>query len=357
MKVFGIEKKYKTFSAIVVSIFYLFAIAFLVYMALDGIKNYVAYFFLVLLVMIVPAFFTLMAISQSKTYFVFYDTYFEYHKWKKIIRIEGKNLRFFYYKDGLLTIYFVRDGLLDFAASFYKEKLIPENSKERQLALPEDKGLYKLMICMSGIRHADEILSWLYDNISVLPDGQALKDITGIINKYNAPDPQEVNIILAKAQRIASFINWISLIVALWCAFYPYPYRLCIELNLLIPFALLFILHFSNGWIHFDKRGNSIYPTVCLAGICPTFGLGWRMLEDYSFVNSIGRFFIVSAIFYLVYMILFIICQKEYSFKEKYTYGALLLYSFYFFGYAMGAVAAINCLFDLSGMCQYSCRP
>ena len=50
----------------------------------------------------------------------------------------------------------------------------------------------------------------------------------------------------------------------------------------------------------------------------------------------------------MIYMILFIICQKEYSFKEKYTYGALLLYSFFFFGYAMGATAAINCLFDFS---------
>ena len=187
-----------------------------------------------------------------------------------------------------------------------------------------------------------------FENLPILPDGQAMNDILGIIEKYNEPDFKDVNLVLEKAQKFASFINWISVIIAVWCALFPYPYRLSIELNLLLPIVLLFILHYSDGWIHFDKRGNSIYPTIILAGICPVFGLGWRMVNDYSFENSTGKFFIASFIFYLIYMILFMICQKEFSFKEKYTYGALLLYSIFFFGYAMGATAAINCLFDFS---------
>lgn len=348
MRVFSIEKKYKLFCWAVISFFYLFAIGFLIYEAGSGIKNYFAYIVLIFLVMLTPAFLTLMAILQFNAYFVFYEKYFEYHKGRKTIRIEGKNLRYFSFNDGLLTIYFVKDGLHDFESAFYKEKLVPENSNERQLALPEDKELYKLMIGMAGINGRDEILSWFYENLPSLPDGQAMKDIVGINTKYNNPNPNDVNLVLAKAKKIATFINLISVIFALWCALFPYPYRLSVVLNLILPIALLAVLHFSDGWIRFDKRGNSIYPTACLAGICPMFGLGWRMLEDYTFENSAGRFFIATAIFYVAYMILFVICQKEYSFKEKYTYGALLLFSFFFFGYAMGAVAAINCLFDFS---------
>lgn len=348
MRVFTIGKKYKLFCWAIISLFYLFAFGFLIYEAVSGIKNYAAYFVLILLVMITPVLLTIMALLQFSTRFVFYDNYFEYHKGRKIIRIEGKNLRYFYFKDGLLTIYFVKDAVHDFADRFYKEKLVPENSSERQLALPEDKELYKILIGMAGIKDGDEILAWFYENLPSLPDGQAMNDIIEIYQKYDEPDPRDVNLVLEKAKKIATYINWISVILALWCAFYPYPYRLSINLNLLLPLVLLIVLHLSDGWIRFDKRGNSIYPTACLAGICPVFGLGWRMLEDYTFVNSAGRFFIAAAIFYVLYMILFIICQKEYSFKEKYTYGALLLYTFWFFGYSMGAVAAINCLFDFS---------
>lgn len=348
MKKFGISTRHKLFVWLITVVFYLFAISFLIYEAVSGIKNYTAYFVLILLVMLVPVFLTIVAIRQFSTYFAFYDNYFEYHKGRKTIRIEGKNLRYFYFNTGLLTIYFVKDGIHNFAASFYKETLVPENSKERQLALPEDKEMYKLLIGMGGIKDSNQIINWFYENLPILPDGQALKDVIQISTKYNEPDPKDVNLILTKAQKIATLLNWGSVFIAVWCALFPYPYRLSIELNLLLPIVLLFVLHYSDGWIHFDKRDNSIYPTACLAGICPVFGLGWRMLNDYVFENSAGRFFIASAIFFIIYLTLFIICQKEYSFKEKYTYGALLLYSLFFFGYAMGATAAINCLFDFS---------
>ena len=185
MRTFGISKKHKIFVWSVIAVFYLLALSFLVYEAVGGIKNYVAYFILIFLVMLVPGFLTFIAIRQFSSYFVFYDNYFEYHKGRKTIRIEGKNLRYFYFRDGLLTIYFVKDGIHDFAASFYKETLVPENSKERQLALPEDKEMYKLLIGMAGIKDSEQILVWFYENLPILPDGQAMKDIVGIMTKYN----------------------------------------------------------------------------------------------------------------------------------------------------------------------------
>lgn len=246
MRTFGISKKHKIFVWSVIAVFYLLALSFLVYEAVGGIKNYVAYFILIFLVMLVPGFLTFIAIRQFSSYFVFYDNYFEYHKGRKTIRIEGKNLRYFYFRDGLLTIYFVKDGIHDFAASFYKETLVPENSKERQLALPEDKEMYKLLIGMAGIKDSEQILVWFYENLPILPDGQAMKDIVGIMTKYNEPEPKDVNLVLAKAQKIATFINWLSVILAVWCALLPYPYRLSIELNLVLPIILLIVLHRSD---------------------------------------------------------------------------------------------------------------
>ena len=40
--------------------------------------------------------------------------------------------------------------------------------------------------------------------------------------------------------------------------------------------------------------------------------------------------------------------QKEYSFKDRYSYAAALVYSVYFFAYVLSAVTAVNCAFDIS---------
>ncbi len=347
MHIYKTSPKYKIFVWAVIALFYLFAISFLVYEVLGGIKNYPAFFVLIFLVMLVPVFLTIAALVQFSAYFAFYDSYFEYHKWRKTIRIEGRNLRYFSYSEGLFTVYFVKDDEQDEKSSF-EEIPVSENSAEREFALPEDKEMYKFSIGIAGIKDADKILNWFYENVPCVPSGQEAKDAVSISSKYSTTSQNDVNLILAKARKIATFINWISAIFAVWCAFFPHPYRLCIELNLIVPIALLFVLHFSNGWIRFDKKGNSVYPTACLAGICPMFGLGLRLIDDYIFENSAGRFFVASAIFYAVYMILFLICQKEFSFKEKYSWFALLAYSVFFFGYSMCAVAAINCMFDFS---------
>ena len=348
MRTFKTKKKYVIITMAIIGVFYLLGIGFLIYEALDGIRNIFAYLALIVLVMMTPVFLTIVAVLSLNSYFIFYDDFFEYHKHRKTIIIKGQNIRYFYFKDGLLTIYFVKDDMRDIEASYYKESLIPENSKERAVALPEDKELFKVLFSLGMIEDAQEIISWFYENIPILPDGQALNDILGILEKYENPNPKDVNTILAKANKYAKIINILSVVLAVWCAIVPYPYRLSIELNLLLPFILLLIINYSDGWIHFDKRGNSIYPTVCLGAICPVFGLGWRMLEDYMIIST-GRFMKFAALFYAVYLILFLICcRREYSFKERYTYFALLAYSFYFFGFALAAVAAINCVFDFS---------
>ena len=348
MRIFKMKKSYLITFSVITGIFYLLAIGGLIYFALDGIRNIFAYLALIPLFMITPVFFTFLIRANYLSYFVFYDDYFEYHRIKDTFRINGKNLRYFFYREGMLTIFFVREGIHDFAASFKRVSEVPENSEERRLALPEDEHLYKIVIPALGmIKDSNLILEWFTENIPVCPDGQALNDVMEIMKKSKDSELKEEGVLLKKATLYASIINRVAFALAVWCAFFPHPYRICIELTFGFPIILLLILHFSDGWIRFDKRGNSIFPTVCLALIFPMFGLGWRMLQDYTIISA-GSFVKAALVFTAIYFVLFLICQKEFSFKDKYTYPVLFVYLFYFFGYALSAVAVINCVFDFS---------
>ena len=60
---------------------------------------------------------------------------------------------------------------------------------------------------------------------------------------------------------------------------------------------MLFLLHFLNGWVRFDKKGNSIYPSIAISLIACTFGLAWRMLAVYSIID-VKKLFFIAAVFY-----------------------------------------------------------
>ncbi len=81
--------------------------------------------------------------------------------------------------------------------------------------------------------------------------------------------------------------------------------------------------------------------------IGPAFGLGWKMLSLYNVADG-KKLLLFSVLFFAAYLVLFIALQKEYSFKDAYTYGALALYSVFFFMYAFAGTAAVNCAFDYS---------
>ena len=348
MRIFKMKKSYLITLSVITGILYLLAIGGLIYFVLDGIRNIFAYLALIPLFMITPVFLTFLIRANYRSYFVFYDDYFEYHRGKNTIRINGKNLRYFFFREGMLTIFFVKEGIHDFAASFRRMSEVPENSEERRVALPEDEKLFKLVIPALGmIKDSKLILDWFTENIPVCPDGQAFNDVMEIMRKSKDPELKEEGALLRKANLYASITNRIAFALAVWCAFFPRPYRICIDLTFVFPIILLVILHISDGWIRFDKRGNSIYPTVCFALIFPMFGLGWRMAQDYTVISA-GSFVKAALVFTAIYFALFLICQKEFSFKDKYTYPTLFVYLFFIFGYALSAVGVINCVFDFS---------
>ena len=354
IRTFKMKKAYVVVCSVVILAFYAAAVAGIVYLANGGIRNYAAFAALIPILFLVPGMLTFFAAVNFSSYFVFYYDAFEYHKMRKSVVIQAKNIRYHFYRDGVLTVFFVKDTLADSARSILKKTPVRDNSSEHSLSLPEDKVLFKCSFGAMGlIEGADKIVQWFNENVPALPDGQAFEDLVELNKKYNIEEDKRAAVagsVLAKAEKIADFLNNAALLIALWVAFYPRPFLVSVGVALLCPLVLLLVLHRSDGWIRFDKKGNSIYPCVCLVLIAPAMGLGWRMLFFFEFCTMVNvrRFLLCSLIFYAVYLVLFLVSQKEFSFKKRYTYGALALYSFYFFGYALAAVSAVNCVFDRS---------
>ena len=63
---------------------------------------------------------------------------------------------------------------------------------------------------------------------------------------------------------------------------------------------MLFLLHFLNGWVRFDKKGNAIYPPIVISLIACTSGLAWRMLAVYSIID-VKKLFFIATVFYSAY--------------------------------------------------------
>ena len=94
-------------------LFYAAALYVLVYSAVQGVKSYAAYCALVPLLLCIPLLLTVITIAAARSYFIFGSDYFEYHTAGKSILITARNLRYFTFSGGLLTVYFIRaEGLI-----------------------------------------------------------------------------------------------------------------------------------------------------------------------------------------------------------------------------------------------------
>lgn len=329
-------------------LFYAAALYVLVYSAVQGVKSYAAYCALVPLLLCIPLLLTVIIIVAARSYFIFGSDYFEYHTAGKSILITARNLRYFTFSGGILTVYFIKETLESVSSRIVGEKRIQENTEEKALTIQNNGVLFKIGIpAIRLYEHGDQILAWFYKNLPLYVDGQALEDLRAIEKLYKDIDYAQVQNALIKAERIAKTLNLIGILLGISVNAFQTAYRLTVFLCAAYPIAMLFLLHFLNGWVRFDKKGNSIYPSIAISLIACTFGLAWRMLAVYSIID-VKKLFFIAAVFYSAYFILFLVMQREYSFKDRYAYAAALVYSVYFFAYALSAVTAVNCAFDTS---------
>ena len=68
MRTFNTKKKYVFITMAIIGVFYLLGIGFLIYEALDGIRNIFVYLALIVLVMMTPVFLTIVAVYSAFNY-------------------------------------------------------------------------------------------------------------------------------------------------------------------------------------------------------------------------------------------------------------------------------------------------
>ncbi len=348
MRKFQCKKSYKITMLSITALSIVLVLAALVNIALGGVRNKALFAAFCTFMLLVPAVLVWFCVISFNVYFIFFEDRFEYHTIKNSVTIKAKNLRYYFYRDGMLSVFFVPDWFEAAQNAQSENEAIEENAQEKAVAPCPDEMLLKLQAGGMGfISGAEEILQWFSKNVKIHPDGQAMDDLLEIAQQYDFATIENISDVLKKANFIAKILNIAGFLIGVWTWFFPAPYRLCTFLALTLPIAVLPVLHFSRGFIRFDKKGNSIYPCVCLSPIACTFGLGWRMLNDISIPN-VKTFLIFSAIFFALYLTLFLICQKEFSAKKLSDWLSVVLYSFYFAAYSLAAVCAINFLFDFS---------
>ena len=113
MKVIKRKKSSLIIPAVIAALFYAAALYVLLYSVVQGVRSYAAYCVLVPALLCIPMLLTVMIIAAARSYFVFGSDYFEYHTAGKSILITARNLRYFTFSGGLLTVYFIRaEGLI-----------------------------------------------------------------------------------------------------------------------------------------------------------------------------------------------------------------------------------------------------
>ncbi len=90
---------------------------------------------------------------------------------------------------------------------------------------------------------------------------------------------------IATARSVATWLNWIAWIAAVWGWFYPRPYWLVILVLSGLPIVAALIGLRSRGLYQFEGRRNDLRPSLASPVILPGAALAIRALSDLHFLH------------------------------------------------------------------------
>jgi|GEM_PF-776493 len=282
--------------------------------------------------------------------------FFEYRNGAAVkVSIRLHNLRAASLSNGMLSLYYALPDVRYAFAELYaaqSESVPNESLPEAPCSVPakndREETIAVVRIGTFGFFYgADDILERLGAYAEPVLDREAAEDMMEMAKSGTVANAEEAGLLLRKVRFYASVINGIGIAIALWLSIFPHPFKHAVLIAAEYPIFVLFVLYISKGRIRFDKKGNSLYPSVCLAVIAPAMALAFSGLNRYSWADG-AACLRVSLAATGIYMLLFCLFQREFSFKRAYTYLALALYSLFFFCYGFGASWTLNCAFDSS---------
>lgn len=158
---------------------------------------------------------------------------------------------------------------------------------------------------------------------------------------------EERNAKLKKATMITKIITVVAVAAGIWYLFFPDPYSISTGVNIALSLLSIIMLKISDGWIHFDQKRGSKYPTILSPFIISSAALCLGSLKRYDLYEFKSGLFLILA-FWAGITVLFFLCQSEIKIHAEKRLVQICCTVFLFAFFAIGASIAVNCEYDYS---------
>jgi hypothetical protein len=193
-----------------------------------------------------------------------------------------------------------------------------------------------------------QIVAWLYGSFVELDTLEASQEEEQILtDEALGLNRQGNEYRLAEARRIARYLNIVGGVVAGWLWFYPHPYDIAGLVAIAVPLLSLGAVYLYRGFIRFDQRNNSAYPSMFFGFMLPGMGLLIRAVLDFE-IMEYGQLWMVVVLVTVVIAAVLMLGTRELKFKKRVEYFTAVAVAGIVLAYVFGAYVFANCVFDAS---------
>lgn len=147
----------------------------------------------------------------------------------------------------------------------------------------------------------------------------------------------------SQAKTISYILNGAGVVVFLWAMLGP-PNEYIKLVGVAVPVIAFLVVKYFNGILRMNPDWKSPAPSIGLAVITASMGLGISAFSDFTIFDYSNVW--MMSFYVLVAMIaLMVIGNKEFGWKAN-DYGVVASFALFLFGYSFGTVLTVNCYFD-----------
>lgn len=143
---------------------------------------------------------------------------------------------------------------------------------------------------------------------------------------------------------ILDIINRSGIAVSIWMLFVPVLYSLSIVIAIIIPVISLIVYRLLRGVVKIDEIDRENY-TIAGGLIVPGLALVIRTSYDFE-IYDYSNVLLPSLAISIVFLIIMILGNKEFSFRKKDSYIIISIMMFFSFLYGASSIIFINCYYD-----------
>ncbi len=208
-----------------------------------------------------------------------------------------------------------------------------------------------------------QFIDWLTTNFEDLD--QTFEDIEhakALEDPFLGSDPIERTLKIKKSKSIATILNIAGFGIFLLHIFILKPHIYMVYMAIAIPLLAVIAMFYFRGLIklnyikrtslfNIDKNREdwslnpSIFSDVSIAILLPALSLFVIALRDMHVVNY-GNSFVLAFFIASTLLLLIALITKEFRFSKLSTYGIVLFYFIFLFGYSFGSIVILRSIID-----------